>query len=310
MVAVCDQDLERAKSRASQFDVPGVFSDLERMFLDAGLDFVDIVTQVNSHEALVTLAAKHRVPVICQKPLAPDLAAASRMVNACIESETPFMVHENFRWQTPMRAAKRAAESIGDVHYARFSFRSGFDVYASQPYLATEERFILADLGVHLFDIVRYFMGEVRQLTCSTARVNSKIRGEDLAITHLQMTSGAICTVELSYAAIQEFEPFPQTFVVLEGSEGTVVLDRDFKLTTMRRGEVSTEIACPPSRAWFTPPGEVVQDSVFNIQRHWRDCLLDQAVPETSGEDNVKTLALVFGAYESAASGRPFVVNE
>jgi hypothetical protein len=43
-----------------------------------------------------------------------------------------------------------------------------------------------------------------------------------------------------------------------------------------------------------------MQDGALQIQRHWIECLRASRIPETSGEDNLRTLELVFGAYESA----------
>ena len=54
----------------------------------------------------VRLAADRRLPVICQKPLAPTLEEAERMVAACREAGVPLLVHENWRWQAPIRAAQ------------------------------------------------------------------------------------------------------------------------------------------------------------------------------------------------------------
>jgi D-apiose dehydrogenase len=65
------------------------------------LDFVDIITTVESHRPLVELAAGHGLPVICQKPFALDMADARAMVEACERAGVPLMVHENFRWQSP-----------------------------------------------------------------------------------------------------------------------------------------------------------------------------------------------------------------
>ena len=58
--------------------------------------------------------------------------------------------------------------------------------------------------------------------------------------------------------------------------------------------------------SWTKPPHEAVQESVVRIQSHWLDCLRERREPETSGADNLKTLELVFGSYQSTASGLPF----
>ena len=51
-------------------------------------------------------------------------------------------------------------------------------------------------------------------------------------------------------------------------------------------------------------PWHNIQESVVNIQRHWVECLRQGHEPATSGADNLKTIDLVFKAYESAATGR------
>src|SRR3546814_144190 len=103
------------------------------------------------------------------------------------------MVNENVRWQAPIRALKAVIDEgrIGTPFFARFAFRSGFDVYAAQPYLAEGDRFIIEDLGIHILDVARLVMGEAATLTCRTQRVNPAVRGEDVATILLGHTSGA-----------------------------------------------------------------------------------------------------------------------
>jgi hypothetical protein len=45
-------------------------------------------------------------------------------------------------------------------------------------------------------------------------------------------------------------------------------------------------------------PLTAIPESVLNIQRHWLGCLREGSAPDTSGEDNLKTLELTFGAYD------------
>lgn len=123
------------------------------------------------------------------------------------------------------------------------------------------------------------------------------------------MQSGAACVVEISYASHPEQEPFPQTSVLLEGSAGSASLERDYRLTVNRRGRLLHPKAEPHLYAWSTPPFQAIQESVVAIQQHWIDCLRTGASPETSGEDNLRTLELVFGAYEAAETGRAVEVG-
>lgn len=309
LAAVCDRDVERATAAARTFDVPAWYTDAEAMLDAGGLDFVDVATTPPSHRALVEAVAQRRLPVICQKPLAFDLADARAIVAACREAEMPLMVHENFRWQRPMRALRERidAGAIGRPVYGRISFRTATDVYANQPYLRHDERLVLADMGVHLLDLTRFFFGEPRSLACHALHVDPTVRGEDTAIVLVGFDNAA-CLVEASYASNGGREVFPQTLIHVDGTDGALDLGPDYVLTHCARdGTVRERSEVPIARyPWSSPGMEAIQESVAAIERHWVECLAAGRTPETSGEDNLRTLELVEGAYLAAASGGTF----
>ena len=303
VVAVCDQDEARAQEAARTFSVPGVYADAKEMLKSESLDFVDVVTQAPSHRSLVELVASFDVHVICQKPFAPLLDDARAMVVACKQAGVTLMVHENFRWQRPVRALKVAAQKIGDLFFGRVVFRSDHDIFANQPYLAKDERFIIYDLGIHLLDMARFFMGDAHQVFCHTQSVNPNVQGEDTATIVLGLESGASCVVEACYFSHLERDVFPQTLIHLEGARGSATLGADYALTTVVDGEVTKAHIPPQPPSWASGPGVAIQESVVAIEQHFVDCLASGCEPETSGLDNLRTLELVFGAYESAESG-------
>ncbi|MFQ5974260.1 MAG: Gfo/Idh/MocA family protein, partial [Alphaproteobacteria bacterium] len=227
LVAVCDLDAAKAGAAARTFGVPNHYADAVEMFSGEELDFVDIVTTMPSHRSLVELAASKGVPAICQKPFAPTMKDAEAMVEACRSTGVALMVHENFRWQRPLMALHDAIAGggIGQPFFGRISFRSSHDVYANQPYLAKEERFIILDLAIHLLDVARYLFGEARRLTCHAATIKEGIRGEDSATMLLGHESGATSIVDCSYAAVRDPDPFPETLIEVDGDEGSVRLD-------------------------------------------------------------------------------------
>ena len=338
IVALCDPDADRlagARHVCVNVAPDASFDDAAQLVACApeiGIDFVDIVTTAEHHLPLVELAAGAGLATICQKPMAPTMPEAEAMVRACDRAAVPLMIHENWRWQSGMRALRDllASGRLGKPFFCQVSFRTPYDVYRDQPYLAEGERFIIEDLGVHLLDCARCFMGEVTSLRCQTQRVNPAIAGEDVATIVMEHESGGSSVVDCSYATAHTPDPFPRTWIQLEGDKATARLALDFTLTIFDRGTSVGGVAepevieVPPvQHPWSAAPGEAIQDSVVNIQQHWVQCLRGDnndrsrersgthfdgryahvVEPETSGRDNLRTLALVEAAYLSAANG-------
>ncbi|MER8444901.1 Gfo/Idh/MocA family oxidoreductase [Mesorhizobium sp. M1066] len=307
IVAICDRDLERLKIVGDQFGIAKRYTDAAELFAGESLDFVDIATTAPSHRPLVEMAAAHRVPVICQKPFAPTFADAKAMVRACEEAGVPLMVHENFRWQSPIQAVRAVLDSgeIGTPFFGRISFRSSYDVFSGQPYLATGKRFIIEDLGIHILDIARFLLGDVSTITTRTARINQAIAGEDVATMLMDHTGGATSVVDCSYATKLATEPFPETLIEIDGSDGTIRLAQGYRLTVAGKSGTAVTDVSPPLLPWASRPWHNIQESVGAIQQHWVDCLAKGTEPATSGADNLKTFALVEAAYVGAASRQP-----
>ena len=268
--------------------------------------FIDIATTVSSHLELVLLAAELKIPVICQKPFAKNLNDAKAMVQACETTSVPLMVHENFRWQSAIMKVKEVLQSglIGKAFWGRISFRSAYDVFSGQPYLAKGERFIVEDLGIHALDVARFLLGDAKNVSARTTRVNPNIKGEDVATMLLDHGDGRTSVVDCSYASRRENEAFPETLIEIEGSLGSLQLSQGYKLSvTTGEGTTHRDVS-PPLLPWATKPWHNIQESVALIQQHWVDCLKSGNEPATSGRENIKTFALVEAVYESAKTGK------
>lgn len=306
IVAICDRLEERLQIVGDQFDITARYTDAALMLASEQLDFVDIATTASSHRALAELAASHGLAVICQKPFAPTLDDAKAIVAACDKAGVPLMVHENFRWQSAMQKVKAIldADDIGEVFWGRVSFRSAYDVFPGQPYLAEGERFIVEDLGIHALDIARFLFGDVLAVSARIMRVNRQIKGEDVATMLLDHGLGVASVVDCSYATQLEQELFPQTLLEIDGSKGTLRLAANYQLTVTANGKTTRLDVSPPLLHWATKPWHNIQESVALIEQHWADCLANNKEPQTSGRDNLKTFALVEAVYQSAATGQ------
>lgn len=309
LVALYNRTRARADEFAQRFNVPHVYDTIDELLDNHAheLDFVDIITDVDTHLHFTTKAAERQLDVICQKPMGPSLEAARQMVDTCRQRGVRLYIHENFRWQTPIRQLKAMLNSgvIGQPFKAMVSFCSAFPVFDNQPFLAELEQFILTDIGSHVLDVCRFLFGEARSLYCQTTRVNPTILGEDVATVLMTMQSGLVCHVAMSYASILAHEVFPQTLVTVEGAVGSVVLTRDFEIRTTIRdqnGQTHTQLqtATPPVYDWADPAYALVHASIVDCNRNLLTDLRGLGGAETTGTDNFETIRLVYAAYDSA----------
>jgi predicted dehydrogenase len=305
-IAIYNRTRQKAERLAEQFGIPNVYDDAQALLRNEHLDFLDIITSADTHRQYVELAAHHKLPVVCQKPLADSVEDAREMVAACQRAGVPLLVNENWRWQTPLRALKAVLDEgrVGRLFRGRIHYCNSFPVFDNQPFLKQLDRFILTDIGSHILDTARFLFGEASQLYCQASQVHPGIQGEDVATVMLKTIDGVTVTCEMSYASRMEHERFPQTYVVVEGDQGSVELGPDYWLRVTTANGTWARRYPPPRYGWVDPAYDVVHSSIVACQQNLFDALRGAATAETTAEDNLRTLQLVELAYESAQQGK------
>jgi predicted dehydrogenase len=284
-----------------------------KLFTNEKLDFVDIITDVGTHAIFVEMAANHGIKhIICQKPMAPDFETAKRMVKMCRDTGAKLYIHENYRWQAPVRRFKQIVDSgiIGKPFKARVTFLSGFPVFDNQPFLKELDRFILTDMGSHILDVCRFLFGECKSLWCQTRAVNRGIKGEDLAVILMEMANGMPVYTEMSYASIVEHDTFSTLHILVEGEKGSVFLGPGFEIRTATRQGTSSEIVRFPSYSWADPDYIVNHESGIHVNRNILQAIQGKGDAENTGADNLETVRLIWACYKSAASNKKIKITD
>ncbi len=309
-VALYNRTVSKAEALAQEFGVPAVYGDPQELLDKESLDFIDIITDVDTHSQFVNMAADRGVAAICQKPMASSLAEAEQMVARCAEAGVPFFVHENWRWQTQIRQFHRMLYDgrIGIPFRARIHYVNSFPVFANQPFLRELDQFILTDIGSHILDAARFLFGEAQTLYCQTHHVHrdlkgEPVKGEDVATVMMSTDRGLTVTCEMSYASRTEIERFPETYIYVEGSQGFLELGPDFWIRLTTAQDTVAKRYPPPHYVWADPAYDLVHASILPCNANILKALRGEGQAETTGADNLKTMKLVFGAYESAATG-------
>ncbi len=311
-VALYNRTVSKAEALAAEFGVPRVYGSVEELLDSEQLDFVDICTAVELHAEQTLMAAQRGLPVVCQKPMATTLEEAERMVKGCRDAGVPLFINENFRWQHPIRQFKRILDEgrIGRPFRARIDFRSSFPVFDNQPFLKDLEQFMLTDVGSHILDVARFLFGEATTLYAHTTRIHPDIKGEDVATVMMTMGDGVTVVCEMSYATRREHDCFPETFIEVEGDRGFLELGpHQWIRETTEAGTLARRFV-PPRYPWADPAYDQVHASIVPAQADFVRAFQTGTQAETNGADNLKTVRLVFGSYESASTGQVLGVDK
>lgn len=310
VVAVCDVNHSRAARQAERFGIPRAYTDYRRMFDEERLDIADVATSPETHHDVVLAAAERGYHVLCQKPLAPSLGEGQAMVKTCHRVGVQLMVTEVIRWLPTTRALKAHLDAgrIGEPFYARHSTRKsgaisvgpdGRVAFTERPNLLAMERALLFEAAIHHLDLMRYFFGEARTVYARTRHISPHMRGEDLATVVAEFGT-TLAIVERSWCS---HGPLSEE-VRIEGREGTLVWGNDhiLRLYSGQSGR------CAVEEPMEDGPEDVV-DSFARLQAHFVECIRTGMTPLTHGEDNLRTLELVFAAYRSAEEDRAIQIS-
>lgn len=305
-VALYNRTLSKAKKLADRFHVPRVYDDAVELLKNEELDFVDIITDVDTHAYFVELAIQYGIKnIICQKPMAPNFEMAKQMMDMTKAGGVNFYIHENYRWEMPIRRFKELMDArvIGNIFKARISFLSNYPVFENQPFLADLSHFILTDMGSHVLDVARFLFGECQKLWCLTKTINPDIKGEDLASIMMEMKNGMQVFTEISYASIVEHDSFTTLFILAEGDKGSIYLGPGFEIRITTKEGTTVEKVGFPNYPWADPDYIVNHASGVPINQNILDDIRGRTQAENTGADNFETVKLVWASYQSASSG-------
>ncbi|MBR1226025.1 MULTISPECIES: Gfo/Idh/MocA family protein [unclassified Bradyrhizobium] len=295
VVAVADPSADNSARRATEFAISNTYASAEAMLAETELDAIDIAAPREMHAPLVRLAAAKRLPVLCQKPLAPNLQQATDLA-AEVRDLTRLMVHENWRFRGYYRdaAAWLREGRIGNIKQAQLTLLTsgvlpGPDglcpALERQPFMRREKRMLVAEVLIHHLDTLRMLLGPLRVTAAALSRSSEQLVGEDGAVIQLQTQNGAGVTVFASFAA----HGHPATQIdrlEILGDKGAIKLD-------------GPQLIC----SGVTPQQRVYdlateyQGSYNRTIAHFVQSLRDNTPFETAPQDNLETLRLVEDCY-------------
>jgi predicted dehydrogenase len=221
LVAAVDPAAAAADAFARRHGVP-VHGSLEQLFA-AGTraQAALVLTPPDRHEALATALLQAGLHVLCEKPLAPSIAAAERMLAAAAAAGRLLMMGSKFRYSADVLAAHDllAAGFCGDVVLYENVFCSHVDM--ATRWNARPEQSgggVLIDNGCHSVDVARFLLGPIARVQAQFGRRAQPIAVEDTARLLFTSQSGALGSIDLSWSMHKE----TAAYVRVHGTAGTI----------------------------------------------------------------------------------------
>lgn len=303
LVAVCDPLEQVVSEVADQFDVAGRHTRAEDLIGDPGVDAVAIVTPTRTHKDLALMCARAGKPAFCEKPAALNLADALAMKAAVQRSGTLLQMGFMRRFD-PGYVAARARLSEGRIGRA-VVFKSSSRDPMPPPLAYADPRNsggLILDLGIHDFDLARFFMGEVGGVFAiggTLAHPELATVGDiDNAVITLAFREGGLGVVDLSRNSVYGYDVSTE----LLGDAGALRIGylRQTPLDLMTRDTAAHD----------TVPGFLERFAVAyraQLEDFARNALLGRPAP-VSIDDGIEALRIALAARQSLATGQPVEV--
>lgn len=238
IVGVCDPRGEAIDSTKARHEVGKVYADYKEMLADPTIDAVSVCTPNLAHSQITVDALNAGKNVLCEKPLSMNAEQSKAMCRAARDSGKILQVAFQMRFSKGARFLREFIDNghMGDIYYARAQALRRRGVPHWGVFIDKEKQGggPLIDIGVHILDITLFLMGNPKPVSASgktwdvlaknTENKNfwgefdrSKFTVEDFAAGFIRFDNGAVVSLESSFMANIEGDPF-QTQVM--GTKG------------------------------------------------------------------------------------------
>ena len=299
LVAVSDIFAKAAEELAARLGATA-YTDPQPILENADIDAVLICSSTDTHAALIEAAAQAGKHIFCEKPIALDLAAIDRALDAVDRAGVKLQIGFNRRFDPNFRRVRQivASGEIGQPHILRITSRDP----APPPieYIKVSGG-IFVDMTIHDFDMARYLMGsEVEQVYAAAAVLVDPAIGQagdvDTAVITLTFANGALGVIDNSRRAVYGYDQRVEVF----GSGGMVRADNNYPNTAVISDENRVHRDLPLN--FFM---ERYTESYIAEMRAFVDCILHDTPPPVTGLDGRIPVVMGLAARQSFIEKRP-----
>lgn len=268
---------------------------------DVAPDFVVDVTIPEAHHDVTMTCLHAGIPVIGEKPMAVSMTQAQAMVAAAERTGVRYMVSQSRRYDARLWAYRQLIQQIGEVGILDADFYIGAHFGGFRDEMA---HVLLLDMAIHTFDAARYLLGDVAPVSVYCEEYNPRwswYKGAAGATAIFEMENGTRFTYRGCWAADGQHTSWESDWRAV-GAGGSATWDGHDRIVAdvvVEQGGFHAK--CHQLSA------QAAADVAHGIAGSLNDFIRSHrtgSTPMGDCRDNIKSLAMVFGAIESAQSGR------
>ncbi len=311
LVGLVDIHKPTAEAAAEKFGLPAsaVFGSLADAIAATNPDAVFDVTIPTSHEAVVVEALSAGRHVLGEKPMSETLDSARRMVAAAKRANRTYAVTQNYRYQPQIRSLKSfiQSEAIGPVQECHADFYIGAHFGGFRDEMDYP---LILDMSIHTFDAARFLTGaDPLSVYCHSFNPGrSWYKGDASAVVIFEMTDGIVFSYRGSWCSEGHSSSWNSAWRLL-GSKGSVVWDGNDSITAKAIKPDAPKAFTLETVDLPVPITPMPVTGHAALMHEFVAALSEGRKPETDCEDNIKSLAMVLAAVESAKTGQKVKVQ-
>jgi len=305
LVAICDIDERVLNEHMEKYMVPA-YRTMEEMMESEKLDLVVLCTPSGIHPSQTVLAAKYKVHVMTEKPMATRWSDGLHMVRACDEARVRLFVVKQNRCNPTLKLLKRALEEkrFGKIHMVHLNvFWTRPQEYYNQSNWRGTWEFdggAFMNQASHYVDLLEWLIGPIDkvQAMMSTTR---DIEVEDTGVMNVRWRNGALGSMSVTMLTYQKNL---EGSITILGEKGTAriggVAVNDIQLWQF---DETKDYDQQIDNANY----EATSIYGFGHPLYYKnviDTLRGDAEPQTDGREGLKSLELLVAAYISARDGK------
>ena len=299
VAGIFDRDRAKAEATAGRFGVEKVYGSLEELLDDPRVDIVDVAVPGVEQKRIALAAAGRGKHLLCQKPLAASVDDGREIVAAAKANGVQLAVNMNGRWDPALRAAKSLIEDefMGAPRFVRFEVNGGG--WPSTGWISAGRHMAILYNMIHCIDFLRYCFGEPERVSATDISFpEEKPPGDRMAIITMEFPEhlrGLV--IQDCYSSASPARWFFQ----FEGTEGVIEGEPGWHEYPNPRPSTLRLASRRWDWTWATPKlaGCWLPDGWLGTMTALQQAVVTGRPAHHSGDDNLKTLELVFAIYDA-----------